>query len=838
MMANCFCSFLPITLLLLAFNFVSSIPNGNEEHILKELGLDNLASTLASHDWTCVLLYDPWDVAGTNEHTKVLEGVTQNYYLNQNNTSSHIAFGRLDLRRHAMIRDALTGAVTDPDYENGMAQDYYDKVPRLVNDEMVLSNTALLNFALGSPYWPAQLICVGPDFNTYSLLELDLFRGNVPLKISLLEHWILHQTVGQYATYKDAEEILVYQSRSSLEKDIREEYRDGAADSQNSFAWDEYEREQQRLQAAEIAQEESKPGQSQVDVRLMLENESKQDQKTSNNGFFIYRRATVKTVKSASTYLDVLVLIVEEYMAWATGYESTWSPERRVREDQQTNFGYYLQEMNEQLRTLVDNLLGSNSNDDLFQHDPILYQRILTDSKLASRMAIPNLKRYFDELVFGSGKSPQSFQAIIVNMTSTLGSSPEERRRNRSNYDGSEFPIVNALRDYLGVLSEMENDRNRFSLALAELTAGWNNIMRDFHKNLNQYYVQECLGKNDNRKEKGKKTKKKPHRNTFSFRAMDILNMEDPKDHDMLTNYTAFHAKYTATGTPVILSNVKLTPRQNLTLETIVEMCAASDVTSQVQVSRKVGERSAGTGWGGLEDYVLEDSLLDDDRKERAKPQRKKAKVGARYSRRSRDVASPNNADDMEDSIDVGEDEDSDEDDGIDRSITMEQFALLSERIDNLYLHDFTLLDQCDYLLYDHIPYDDKQKFQIPFVIGSYDLFQRLPHSSFASSWPSMFIGRQGSNSKLHVDNGGTGFFMFLVTGRKRWIVYNRDERVHLYERIDKPQTYPDVLGIGKDKKSDEFLSNRFPLLHRAEAAYEIIQEPGQLVYIPPSCPQ
>merc|ERR1712194_650941 len=48
---------------------------------------------------------------------------------------------------------------------------------------------------------------------------------------------------------------------------------------------------------------------------------------------------------------------------------------------------------------------------------------------------------------------------------------------------------------------------------------------------------------------------------------------------------------------------------------------------------------------------------------------------------------------------------------------------------------------------------------------------------------------------------------------------------------------YPDVLGKGQSDEADNFLSSRFPLLHRAEGAFEIIQKPGQLVYIPPDCP-
>ena len=168
-----------------------------------------------------------------------------------------------------------------------------------------------------------------------------------------------------------------------------------------------------------------------------------------------------------------------------------------------------------------------------------------------------------------------------------------------------------------------------------------------------------------------------------------------------------------------------------------------------------------------------------------------------------------------------------------DRSISLEQFAILFEHIDSLYLHDFGLPRACARLFHEDTLYDRKQKIQIPSVIASYDLIQRMGFSSYSHTWPSLFVGRKGSNSKLHIDSGGTAFYMYLVSGRKRWVVYNRDERPFLYEGMPPHQAtiFPDVLAKGKSGAADDFFSSRFPLLHRAEGAFEIIQEPGQLVY-------
>ena len=816
-----------------------------------ELGLDNLGATLTSHPWTCILLYDPWDERETYEQSMILEGLAQRYAVQQqqqqqqqqheeydttassgsSDSPAAMAFGRLNVRQHSMVRDALTGA-NHPDHEKCHAQDYYDQIPDHPNDYLVLTNETFLNFQMGTVYWPAQLVIAGPDFNVYAYIELQMLSGSVPLRMALLETW-LHQAVEKSSG--EAGEPL-FRSRSSVEKDIREELADQI---DNSFSWAAYERDQRmKKQAEKKAQQQQQQQQQQQErqtlttkgdatakqrkMRLLLETDSKDDGRAANEGFFVYRKATVKKIKNSGTYLDVLHVMIDEYIGWVEGYEVSWSPERKAREDLQTNFGTYLEQMNAQLRQLVDDLLDPRST--VLPQDPKLQERLRTDPKLTtSRRAIPNLKGYFEEVVFGPGRTAHSFQQVLQDMTETLGATPAERRTHRSRYNGTEFPVVGHLREYLGVVAEVDQDRTRFSLVLAELTASWNNIMRDFHKNLNTYYITKYLKHNP-----------RPQGNNFQFRTMDILDMHDSTHYNMLSNYQDFHDKYTSTGTPVILSNVQLT-RLEVTLETLVQACAASDVTKSVQVSRKVGERQAGNGWGGLETYVLDDILLNEERKRGAK--HPETTVQSRTNRKGPKKKNDRIlSDDKEGDADV-EDADDNDNDGIDRSLTMQQFAILSERIDTLYLHDYTLLDHCDHLLYDHTPYDEEQKFQIPSVIASYDLFQRLPHSSFASSWPSLFVGKKGSNSKLHIDNAATGFFMHLVSGRKRWVVYNRDERVHLYERIDNGSTYPDVLGIGKNEESDDFLSHRFPLLHRAEAAYEIIQEPGQLVYIPPNCP-
>jgi hypothetical protein len=265
--------------------------------------------------------------------------------------------------------------------------------------------------------------------------------------------------------------------------------------------------------------------------------------------------------------------------------------------------------------------------------------------------------------------------------------------------------------------------------------------------------------------------------------------MEDPSNFQLLTDYDEFHKRYTIPATPVILSNVSMTDHP-YTLDYLAEQCGAMDVTSCVKVSNPVGKKSA-NAWGGLDDYQLDKSLMNPER------------MANEYN----------------------------------RDLTLQQFVSLSQKLDTIYIHDCDLPDNCASILHEETLYDEHQKFRIPSVLASWDLFHRVPLYGYSSAWPSLFIGKKGSNSKIHVDSGASGFFMYLVSGRKRWIIAKPSERPFLYENIDQKSMIADVLGIDKSEVANEFLSKRFPLLHRVEDMYEVIQQPGQLIYIPPDSP-
>ncbi|CAB9519225.1 JmjC domain, hydroxylase [Seminavis robusta] len=829
-----------------------------EEDVIKvvELGVSNFQDVLQSQEWTCVLLYDPWDERSTYEHTLILEGIYDKFvhrYKHQND----VTFARLNGRKHSLLREEYLGfrgggeLGPDDGSHNPFARDYHDSLEGNANAILAMTNETFLDFSLGTPYWPHSLLLLAPSYNVYGQVDLNLVTGAIPLRIAILDRWLVVATQDDWRFMPP-----LITTKANIELEMNHE---ALHHSDNSFPFDKYRQEQQQQAALQkttqaqntstttsptqpdqtpqsidqTQQQQQQQQQSSVptrreQLRLLLENHAKDDGKISNNYYFTYKKAATIKIKNSDHYLDTLGAVIDEYLAWAEGYERTWSPARRAREDEQTNFGVYFSQMNDEIHQLIEELFH---DDETTTNDPRLAERMRINPEIAAKMEVPVLlKSYLREMVFGSGRFPSTLkQQFVDHLQSSLGETAADRRRNR--YDANiTLPLVDALRDYITVRAMVEAEPHRSSILLAELTTGWYNILRDFHRHLSKYYLSYL--------------KKHPRdSNKIPYRTMDVLDMKDPEDYHLLGDYNAFHDKYTRTGTPVVLSHVQmivtddLPDFKNVTIDYIVQECRSMDVTDSVQVSRKVGEKAAATGWGGLGRFVLPNSLLNSERR---KPRNMNGQHYFEEDFFGQDQ--PRLDVEAEDFVrksktDKPDNSKHNKKDRFDRSLTMEQFAILAEEVDTLYLHDKTLPGYCDRLLYDETPYSKKQKFQIPMVIGGYDMAQRLSQSFYANSWPSLFMGKKGSNSKLHIDSGATAFFMYLISGRKRWIVYNRSERVHAYERIDDFTTYPDVLATGKDPEFDEFLSDRFPLLHRAEEAYEFIQEPGQLVYIPPSCP-
>lgn len=146
-----------------------------------------------------------------------------------------------------------------------------------------------------------------------------------------------------------------------------------------------------------------------------------------------------------------------------------------------------------------------------------------------------------------------------------------------------------------------------------------------------------------------------------------------------------------------------------------------------------------------------------------------------------------------------------------------------NETLRKYYLHDWSLTTECPEILGLHTSFDE---FIMPkFFAGDY--FQRMPYNEYENSWPSLFVGAKGTGSGVHVDNGGTNFWLYLISGEKRWRIFDRASMLNLYFKPGYAHIYTDV--FRPDLKE-------YPLFRQAKM-YEVTQKPGELVFIPGDFP-
>lgn len=138
------------------------------------------------------------------------------------------------------------------------------------------------------------------------------------------------------------------------------------------------------------------------------------------------------------------------------------------------------------------------------------------------------------------------------------------------------------------------------------------------------------------------------------------------------------------------------------------------------------------------------------------------------------------------------------------------------------YLHDWSLPRYCPEIIGEP-PFDE---FKYPRYFAG-DYFQRIPFVGYQHTWPSLFVGANNTESRLHIDSGGTGFWMYLIEGKKEWRFYDRLEKHLLYANPFGPNFYFDPF---------ELDYARHPLAKRTNM-YRNFQHPGELVFIPAGCP-
>ena len=92
------------------------------------------------------------------------------------------------------------------------------------------------------------------------------------------------------------------------------------------------------------------------------------------------------------------------------------------------------------------------------------------------------------------------------------------------------------------------------------------------------------------------------------------------------------------------------------------------------------------------------------------------------------------------------------------------------------YLHDWSLPTDCPTVM-GKPPYNE---FLMPRYFAG-DYFQRVFPNGYQHTWPSLFIGANGTQSDMHVDSGGTNFWLYLLSGKKEWRFYAQDDQINLY---------------------------------------------------------
>ena len=154
-------------------------------------------------------------------------------------------------------------------------------------------------------------------------------------------------------------------------------------------------------------------------------------------------------------------------------------------------------------------------------------------------------------------------------------------------------------------------------------------------------------------------------------------------------------------------------------------------------------------------------------------------------------------------------------------SLTMAEFIdtfASNETRRKWYLHDWSLPRGCP-AMFGPPPYTD---FTVPRYFAG-DYFQRAAFDGYQHTWPSLFIGSSNTQSAMHVDSGGTNFWLHLLSGQKEWRFYSKDDMVNLYPNPVKASFEADVFEPDLEK---------FPLLKYAQQ-YMGVQHAGELIFIP-----
>jgi hypothetical protein len=752
---------------------ISNLTDG----IVHELGIGNFASVIGSSSLTFTLFYDSNDLSpALKKKLMILDVLAAEFSRTKHNAfflrNLKINFAKLDIRKNQHIRYLWSVGGTHKGIGDAYANFYrfYDSLDKSwseIPNDMINSKTFMNLNSNQLPTFPSIfMLFLGETFDVLNCIDESEKIGDEKVQDTdfvMVSTWLrnhirdnLHfftESPGRpRLPFKESKDGPTPMLRSQVTKEKLRKKRYESMDPMENINW---------KHADWMAKQKNSSNLASFDETFYYIQFDEQ-----GDSFFKYKLDDGIQGEYDAEIMESLSYIIRRYLAWADSYENLWDDDRRKREDERTNFGLYLKQMDEQLKDMIFSVF-----DDLEQGHTSL---------LLGVNDVPGLRKYFEEMIFGYGRSPSSLENYL-----------QENYFSKKDIDKN-LDLFERIRDYMRVREEVGVEKTKYAPYFRTLWIKWFAIMADFVENMTRHYLAYLEAHPEEKRE-----------NHYHFEPLDVLDMEDPRNFDLLGNYDEFDRRYVQQRKPVIFSNVGMTDPFNYTLDFLVEVCGSADVTTRIRQSYALGENLANR-WGGLKPYELPDDLMT--------------------KHRLREDSEP------------------------ERLLSLEQFIGLMERFDDIYLHDFALKEDCSSLFWFKTPYDppEQQFFRIPWVIGAYDLLQRLPLSSFADTWPSLFIGRKGTNSKLHIDAGATGFWMYLISGQKRWVIYDRAERPFLYEQIQRNSFIAEILALNSTSNErnqssiHDYFDATYPLVKRANAelrAYEIVQEPGQLLYIPPETP-
>ncbi|KAJ9444166.1 F-box protein [Diplonema papillatum] len=93
-----------------------------------------------------------------------------------------------------------------------------------------------------------------------------------------------------------------------------------------------------------------------------------------------------------------------------------------------------------------------------------------------------------------------------------------------------------------------------------------------------------------------------------------------------------------------------------------------------------------------------------------------------------------------------------------------------------LYMHDWGIPKKCPKLLADYVV---PKYFVQDYLRKTEDDPNTFP---YRDSWPSLFLGKAGTGSGLHIDSGDTHFVMHMLQGVKDFRLIRRKDRIVAYE--------------------------------------------------------